>query len=76
MGVVDRGSGYFGFLIEQSVCAHDIWMCDHEFGCEIGETDSTQIFSISLAKWILAHGANAKLILFSLAYKELSLVSC
>jgi hypothetical protein len=44
MGVVDRGSGYFGFLIEQGVCANDIWMCDHEFGYEIGETDYTGFF--------------------------------
>jgi hypothetical protein len=40
MGVVDRDSDYFGFLIEQSVCANDIWMCDHE----IGETDHTDFF--------------------------------
>jgi hypothetical protein len=35
---------YFGFLIEQGVCANDIWMCDHEFGYEIGETDYTEFF--------------------------------
>jgi hypothetical protein len=44
MGVVDQGSGYFGFLIEQDVSANDIWMCDHEFGYEIGETDYTDFF--------------------------------
>jgi len=49
MGVVDRDSDYFGFLIEQGVCANDIWMCDHEFGYEIGETDYTDFFDF-LAK--------------------------
>jgi hypothetical protein len=44
MGVVDPDSDYFGFLIEQGVCANDIWMCDHEFGYEIGETDYTDFF--------------------------------
>jgi hypothetical protein len=39
MGVVDRDSDYSGFPIEQGACANDIWMCDHEFGYEIGETD-------------------------------------
>ena len=44
MGVVDRDSDYLGFLIEQRVCANDIWVCDHEFGYEIGETGYTDFF--------------------------------
>ena len=45
IGVVDRDSDYFGFLIEHGVCANDIWMCDHE----IGETDYREFFDF-LAK--------------------------
>jgi hypothetical protein len=70
MGVVDRDSDYFGFLVEQGVCANDIWMCDHEFGYEIGETDY-KIFSISLPKQVLAYGTNDQAHFASLAYTEL-----
>jgi hypothetical protein len=48
MGVFDRELDYFGFLIEQRVCADAIWMCDHEFDYEIGETDYTDFFDFFL----------------------------
>ena len=74
MGVVDRDSDYFGFLIEQGVCANDIWMCDHEFGYEIGETDYTDFFDF-LAKVGLGIWVNDQAHFASLAYTELSLAS-
>jgi hypothetical protein len=51
MGVVERDSDYFGFLIEQGVCANDIGCVTTNLGTKSAR-QTTQIFLISLPKWV------------------------
>ena len=69
MGVVDRDSDYSGFLIEQVACANDIWMCDHEFGYEIGETGYTDLLDF-LSKYRLLAATNFEFVAVRVFEKE------